>query len=210
MRRTQSENNTYEMDETVLQNLYETSIVVKNGLEERGYKSVLFSSLTEREATAEAAVHIGYLLTQLKKKVLIVNLDYQSSNMIEGYLHADKESSLIAQLKESAYISEAIAQSQYTDLDLIGIEEIDENEFVSAVNNYDLKSKLKPLTNYYDALIVVGPGENFSKYHANILELVDSAVTIVNSKRNDRKRLKSYMDKFKVFNIRSFGIIRKD
>ncbi|MFD2830017.1 ParA family protein [Corticicoccus populi] len=210
MRRTQAESSRQEIDDKILKKLYDSAIVVKNGIEERGYKSVLFSSLSEREATAEAAVHIGYLLTQLKKKVLIVNLNHKSSDLVDGYLKADKGASLIKQLKESAYISEAIAQSQYSNLDLIEIEEVTSDEFVSAVNEYDLKSKLSPLTNYYDVLIVIGPGEEHFSYYANILELVDSAVTIVNSRKNDRKRLKTYMDKFKVFNIRSFGIIRKD
>lgn len=210
MRRTQTDVENFEIDDSILQRLYETSIVIKNGIEEKGYKSVLFSSIAERAATAEAAVHVGYLLTQLKKKVLIVNLDQKNSEMVDGYLQADKEASLLSQLKKSAYISEAIAQSQYSNLDLLEIEDISDDEFVNAVNEYDLKSKLKPLTNYYDVLIVIGPEKETFNYYANILELVDSAVTVVNGRKNDRKRLKSYIDKFRVFNIRSFGIIRKD
>lgn len=212
MKRTQTDTDieTYEIDDSILQPLYETSIIVKNGLEEKGYKTVLFSSVAEREATAEAAVHVGYLLTELKKKVLIVNLDHKNAGVVDGYLQAEKGASLISQLKESAYISEAIAQTQYSNLDLLGIEDITDHEFVSAVNDYDLKSKLQPLANYYDVLIVVGPETETFNYYANILELVDSSITVVNSRKNDRKRLKSHIDKFRVFNIRSFGIIRKD
>ena len=210
MQRSQSEKLENEISENTLSHLYETAIVIKNGVEEGNYKSVLFSSIDNREATIESAVHIGFLLTQLKKKVLLVNLDHQNSGCINEYLQTEKKATLISQLRNSAYISEAITRTQYENLDSIGIEEIDEDEFATTVNQFDLKSKLQPLTNYYDLLIIVGPETKKFNYYANVYELSDSAVTVVNSKNNDKDLLKKHIDKFKVFNIRSFGILRKD
>lgn len=210
MQRSQSKISANDISENTLSHLYETAIVIKNGMEEENYKSVLFSSIDNREATIESAVHIGYLLTQLNKKVLLVNLDHHNSGCINEYLQIEKRASLISQLKSSAYISEAISQTQYENFDSIGIEAIDEDEFATTVNQYDLKSKLQPLTNYYDLLIVVGPETKSFNYYANIYELSDSAITITNSKNNDKNLLKKHIDKFKVFNIRSFGILRKD
>ena len=210
MQRSQSKKSTNEISENTLSHLYETAIVIKNGVEEGNYKSVLFSSIDNREATIESAVHIGFLLTQLKKKVLLVNLDHHNSGCINEYLQTEKRAALISQLKNSAYISEAITRTQYENFDTIGIEEIDEDEFATTVNQYDLKSKLQPLTNYYDLLIIVGPEMKSFNYYANVYELSDSAITIVNSKNNDKNLLKKHIDKFKVFNIRSFGILRKD
>src|SRR5699024_1180032 len=117
---------------------------------------VVYSSSDNREATIESAVYIGFLLTQLKKKVLLVNLDHHNTGCINEYLQIENNAALISQLKSSAYISEAITRTQYDDFDTMGIEEIDEDEFATTVNQYDLKSKLQPLTNYYDLLIVVG------------------------------------------------------
>ena len=210
MQRSRSRTSANEISENTLSHLYETAIVIKNGVEVGDYKSVLFSSIDNREATIESAVHIGFLLTQLKKKVLLVNLDHHNSGCINEYLQTEKRAALISQLKNSAYISEAITRTQYDNLDAVGIEEIDEDEFATTVNQYDLKSKLQPLTNYYDLLMIVGPEMKSFNYYANIYELSDSAVTIVNSKNNDKDLLKKHVDKFKVFNIRSFGILRKD
>lgn len=210
MQRSQSKASTNEISENTLSHLYETAIVIKNGVEEGNHKSVLFSSIDNRKATIESAVHISFLLTQLKKKVLLVNLDHHNTDCINEYLQTEEKPKLISQLKSSSYISEAISRTQYENLDTIGIEEIDEDEFATTVNQYDLKSKLQPLTNYYDLLIIVGPEKKHFNYYANVYELSDSAITIVNSKNNDKNLLKKHIDKFKVFNIRSFGILRKD
>ncbi|WP_052256882.1 ParA family protein [Salinicoccus sp. YB14-2] len=210
MRRSPRDMVSREISEDILSDLYETAIVIKNGVDERQYDSMLVSSIDNREATIEAAVHIGYLLTQFKKKVLLVNLDPENIYTIDEYLDPDKEADLISQLKHSSYISESISRSQYENFDSVGVEKITEDDFATTVNQYDLKSKLQPLTNYYDLMIVVGPEADKFNYYANILELVDSALTVVNNKTNDRRLLKKHMDKFRVFNIRSFGIIRKD
>lgn len=209
MKRAQNDQGRRKIDDSVLNRLYEPAMVIKNGIEEKGYNSVLFSSVDERTATVEAAVHISYLLTQLNKKVLVVNLDYRNLNLLKDYLEPNKNPSLISQLKESAYISESIAQTQYANLDLIEVEEISDDEFATTVNDFDFKSKLQPITNYYDVLIVIGPETASFEYYANVYELADSALTIVNDQRNGRKALKAHVDKLGLFNIRSFGIIKK-
>src|SRR5699024_5688574 len=102
MRRSQGDMVSREISDDILSDLYETAIVIKNGVEERQYDSMLLSSIDNREATIEAAVHIGYLLTQFKKKVLLVNLDPENIYTIDEYLDPDKEADLISQLKHSS------------------------------------------------------------------------------------------------------------
>lgn len=210
MRRSRNEPILKEISEDTLDKLYDAAMAIKNGAEESDYKSVLFSSMDNREATLEAAIHIGYFLVQLKKKILIVNFDSVNNQHINEYLELNKGVDLISQLRHSAYISESIARSQYENLDLMGIEEISEDEFATIANHYNLKNKLKPLTNYYDLMIVIGPEADTFNYYANIMEITDCAITVVNSRKNNKKALKSHLEKFEVFNIRSFGIIRKD
>src|SRR5699024_11323923 len=95
MRRSQSGMVPREISDDILSDLYETAIVIKNGVYERQYDSMLVSSIDNREATIEAAIHIGYLLTKFKKKVLLIKLAPQNIYTIYENLYPDSEEALI-------------------------------------------------------------------------------------------------------------------
>src|SRR5699024_9105076 len=121
MRRSQSDMVSRVISDEILSDLYETAIVIKNGVDERQYDTMLFRYIDNRKASIVAAVHIGYLLTEFKKKVLLVNLDTENIYTIDEYLDPDKEADLISQLKHSSYISESISRSQFENFDSVGI-----------------------------------------------------------------------------------------
>src|SRR5699024_2877697 len=92
----------------------------------------------------------------LEKKVLLVNLDLGHVDGLGTYFETDGAKTLVETVSNSYYLSEAIQQTQYENLDVIALEEVGEPEFIEVLNTRDIKSKLNPLKNYYDLVLIIG------------------------------------------------------
>ena len=64
-----------DLEPQILDSLYNSAKSIINVSEQKGLGTVLFTSVNDGKGTRTAASHIGYILTQLEKKVLLVNLD---------------------------------------------------------------------------------------------------------------------------------------
>ena len=197
-----------DLDATVLDVLYNSAKSILNTSEEKGLGTVLFSSVNDAEGTFKAASHISYILTQLERKVLLVNLDLGHTDGLGTYFETDGSKTLVETVSSSYYLSEAIQQTQYENLDVIALEEVGEPEFIEVLNTKDIKSKLNPLKNYYDLVLLIGPEAERFEHYSNIFELADGTVTVSRDKTSNYKDLKRHIDKLGLFNIVSFGIIR--
>lgn len=198
-----------DFDEDIINKLYDTAIAIRNENYDNPNNKTLFSSVDQRIATADAAMHIAYLLTELKDKVLVVNLDSSSTSIVEEYIHSKSKPNLFTTLKTSMFLSEAINQSKYEKLDIIHVEELAENELMEKFNQYNVLSKLAPLKNYYDHIFLIGPEFQSMENYGVFLELADSAVTVISANKNDKRELNQYLQKINLFNVKSFGILRK-
>ena len=107
------------------------------------------------------------------------------------------------------FLSEAINQTKYEKLDIIHVEEMPETELMDKFSQYNVLSKLSPLKNYYDHIFIIGPEFQKLENYGAILELADTAVTVISAKKNDRYELNHYLQKISLFNVKSFGILRK-
>ena len=105
--------------------------------------------------------------------------------------------------------SEAINQSKYEKLDIIHVEELAEDELMEKFSQYNVLSKLGPLKNYYNHIFIIGPEFQEMRNYGVILELADSAVTVISTNKNDKRELNQYLQKINLFNVKSFGILRK-
>ncbi|HLQ97114.1 MAG TPA: AAA family ATPase [Candidatus Dormibacteraeota bacterium] len=209
MKRTESYiKETEDLDVKVLDNLYNAAKSILNASEKKNLSTVLFTSFNDAEGTLISASHIAYLLTQLSKKVLLINLDLNHPENLSKYLEMDENITMIDVIGKSSYLSEAIQQTQYDKLDVIHLGEIDEANFLEVLNTKDIKSRLSPLNNYYDMVFLIGPEATKFGQYANIFELTESAVTVSKDKTSNYKGLKHHIDKLGLFNIVSFGIIR--
>ncbi len=198
----------HDLNPQTLDALYNPAKSILNSSEKKDMGAVLFSSVNDAEGTFNAACHISYIFTQLEKKVLVLNLDLYNYTGLNRYFETSGDKTLIETITVSSYLSEAIQQTQYENLDIISLEEVKEQVFIEMLNTNDIKSRLNPLKNYYDLVLIIGPeAQNFEQY-ANIFELADSAVTVSKDKTSDYKALKHHIDKLGLFNIVSFGIIR--
>lgn len=204
-----TEDRSIDFDEEIINKLYDTAIAIRNENHDNPNNKTIFSSVDKRMATVDAAMHIAYILTELKDKVLVVNFDSESTAAIEEYIHSKAKPNLFTTLKHSMFLSEAINQSEYEKLDIIHVEEMNENALMAKFGEHNVLSKLSPLKNYYDHIFIIGPP--FSEYenYGVFLELADSAVTVIDAKKNDRHELNHYLQKINLFNVKSFGILRK-
>jgi len=198
-----------EFSEDTLNALYDTAVAIRKENHNNPDNKTLFSSLNKQVATIDAAMHIAYILTQLKDRVLVVNLDGQSVPYVEEYIHSKAKPNLFTTLKTSMFLSEAIKPTECERLDIIHVEDLPEDELRVKFNEYNVLSKLSPLKNYYDHIFIIGPAVTSIDNYGTYLELADSAVTVISAKNNNRKELKHYLQKINLFNVKSFGILRK-
>ena len=206
-----SENDVKQIDfnEDTLNILYDTAVAIRKENHNNPDNKTIFSSLNKQKATIDAAMHIAYILTQLKDRVLVVNLDGQSVAYVEEYIHSKAKPNLFTTLKTSMFLSEAINPTECEKLDIIHVEDLPEEDLKKKFNEYNVLSKLSPLKNYYDNIFIIGPEVSNIDSYGTYLELADSALTVISAKNNNRKDLKHYLQKINLFNVKSFGILRK-
>lgn len=197
-----------DLNPQILDALYNPAKSILNVSEQKDLGTVLFTSVNDAYGTMTAATHISYILTQLKKKVLLINLDLNNPDGLNHYFEISGDRKLIETIHESSYLSEAIQQTQYENLDVITLEDIEEPEFIEVLNNKNIKAKLNPLKNYYDLVMLIGPEAKQFEHYSNIFELSESAVTLSRDKTSNYRQVKQHMDKLGLFNMVSFGIIR--
>lgn len=198
-----------DFNEDIINKLYDTAIAIRNENHDNPNNKTLFSSVDQSTATVDAAMHIAYILTELKDKILVVNLDSSSTANIEEYIHSKAKPNLFTTLKSSMFLSDAINQSKYEKLDIIHVEALSEDELVDKFSQYNILSKLAPLKNYYNHIFIIGPEFQSMSNYGVILELADSAVTVISANKNDKRELNQYLQKINLFNVKSFGILRK-
>lgn len=198
-----------DFNEEIINKLYDTAIAIKTENHDNPNNKTLFASVNQGAGVVEAAMHIAYILTELKDKVLVVNLDGSSVESVESYIHSKAKPNLFTTLRTSMFLSEAINQSKYEKLDIIHVEDMTENDLMEKLSQYNVLSKLSPLKNYYDHIFLIGPEFQNVENYGTILELADSAVTVISATKNDKNELNHYLQKINLFNVKSFGILRK-
>ncbi|WP_411843705.1 AAA family ATPase [Salinicoccus sp. HZC-1] len=198
----------HDLEPQILDALYNSAKSILNVSEKRELGTVLFTSVNDDEGTITAASHISYILTQLEKKVLLVNLDLNKPDGLNYYFETSRDRKLIETISASSYLSEAIQQTQYENLEVITIEDVEEPAFIDILNTKNIKAKLNPLKNYYDLVLLIGPEAEQFEHYSNIFELAESAVTVSKDETSDYRKVKRHIDKLGLFNMVSFGIIR--
>ena len=198
-----------ELNDQTIVDLFNASLVVQNAVEKNGVETVLMTSVELREKVAYAAVHLAKLLQSNKKSVLIMNLDYHTSEYIESFFSAPEEKKEFIEVLDSEdYLSEAIFKTQYSGLDFTVIEEYDDREFINLMLSSDLKERLVPIREYYDVILLVGPNHKTFLKYGNIFNLVDAVIPVVDAKKNKGSELKQLVDEYRGFNLRNLGVLR--
>ena len=198
-----------ELNDQTIVDLFNASLVVQNAVEKNGVETVLMTSVESREKVAYAAVHLAKLLQSNKKSVLIMNLDYHTSEYIESFFSAPEEKKEFIEVLDSEdYLSEAIFKTQYSGLDFTVIEEYDDREFINLMLSSDLKERLVPIREYYDVILLVGPNHKTFLKYGNIFNLADAVIPVVDAKKNKGSDLKQLVDEYRGFNLRSLGVLR--
>ena len=198
-----------ELNDQTIVDLFNASLVVQNAVEKNGVETVLMTSVELREKVAYAAVHLAKLLQSNKKSVLIMNLDYHTSEYIESFFSAPEEKKEFIEVLDSEdYLSEAIFKTQYSGLDFTVIEEYDDREFINLMLSSDLKERLVPIREYYDVILLVGPNHKTFLKYGNIFNLADAVIPVVDAKKNKGSELKQLVDEYRGFNLRSLGVLR--
>lgn len=198
-----------ELNEQTIVDLFNASLVVQNAVEKNNVEIVLMTSVASREKVAKAVVHLAKLLQSNKKSVLILNLDYQTSEFIESYFTAPEEKKEFIEVLDSEdYLSEAIFKTQYSGLDFTVIEEYEDRAFINLMLSSNLKERLVPIKEYYDVVLLVGPEHKTFLKYGNIFNLADAIIPVVNAKKNKGEDLKRLVDEYRGFNLRSLGVLR--
>lgn len=189
--------------------LFDASLVLQTAVEKEGIDTVLLTSVNQRDKVAYAAVHLAKLLQSVDKKVLILNLDYNTSEYIESFFQTHDESKeFIDALEEKGYLSEAIFHSHYPGLDFTVIEEYEDRSFINLMLSSDMKEKLVPLREYYDVLMMLGPEHSSFMKYGNIFNMAEAVITVVDAKKNNSRDLRALVDDYRAFGLKSLGVLR--
>lgn len=195
-------------DQTIV-DLFDASLVIQTTVENKGIDTVLLTSVNQRDKVAYAAVHLAKLLQSIDKKVLILNLDYQSSEYIESYFQTHDESKeFIDALEEKGYLSDAIFHSHYPGLDFTVIEEYEDRAFINLMLSSDMKEKLVPLREFYDVILMVGPEHGSFMKYGNIFNMAEAVIPVVDAKKNNLDALRTLVDEYRSFGLKSLGVLR--
>lgn len=203
------EDESVDFDERTIHNLYDTALAIKKENHNSSKNKFLFISFDKQDAKVEAAIHIAYILSVLKENVLVINLDSESINQVEKYIHSNAKPNLFGTLEETLFLSEAINHTKYDKLDIIHVESMSEEELIFSLNEKKVPLKISKLKSYYNHIVIIGPRirdlENYGAY----MELTNNVITVIDAKNNDKYQLQNLLQKFKLFNVKSFGILRK-
>lgn len=198
-----------EMNDQTIVDLFDASLVVQNAVEKEGVETVLLTSVASRDKVARAAAHLGKLLQSNKKSVLIMNLDYKVSEYFESYFMPSEEGKeFIDVLESDGYLSEAIFKSQYPGLDFTAIEEYEDRAFINLMLSSNMKERMIPIKEYYDVILMIGPEhKKFMKY-GNLFNMADAIIPVVDAKKNNAGDLRRFVDEYRAFGLKSFGVLR--
>ena len=197
------------MNDQTIVDLFDASLVVQTAVEKEGIDTVLLTSVNQRDKVAYAAVHLAKLIQSNDKKVLILNLDYQTSEYIESFFQTHDESKeFIDALEEKGYLSEAIFHSQYPGLDFTVIEEYEDRAFINLMLSSGTKEKLVPLREFYDVIIMVGPEHGSFMKYGNIFNMAEVVIPVVDAKKNNSNALRALVDDYRAFGVQSLGVLR--
>lgn len=196
------------LDEEIITKLHETAQSLVRSLKRNKIQTLLFSSINDGEGVASAVLHIAYIISRMKQKVLLINLDPLSLEYFKDYLDVKEEPKLLSTLQSSGYLSEAIDGTGFDLIDYIGIEDVEEADAANILNGSGVEERLLPLSNYFDCIFIVGPEYAFSDEYGHIFGLAEGAVTISKDKTSDYRKLRGYLNALKYYNVHSFGLIR--
>src|SRR5699024_11880538 len=112
-----------DLDARALDALYNSAKSILNTSEKKGLGTVLFSSVNDAEGTFKAASHISYILTQLEKKVLLVNLDLGHVDGLGTYFETDGAKTLVEQCSISSICIEAFNRRHKKNLKFMELQE---------------------------------------------------------------------------------------
>lgn len=198
-----------EMNDQTIVDLFNASLVVQNAVEKDDVETVLMTSVNSRDKVVYAAVHLAKLIQANKKSVLIMNLDYKSSEYLESFFMSSEDGKeFIDVLESDSYLSESIFKSQYPGLDYTVIEDYEDRAFINLMLSSNMKERIVPIREYYDVILLIGPEhKSFLKY-GNIFNMADAIIPVVNTKKNNSADLKKFVDEYRAFNLKSFGVLR--
>ncbi|TVT28892.1 hypothetical protein FO441_01015 [Salinicoccus cyprini] len=208
MRKQSEVDNFQGVDHEILENLQTATKVIRNTMGRNGLQTLLVSSVNDSSGVAEAATHIAYLMVQLGQRILLINMDCTMEEHVVSRLQPEKGDKLLKTLAGSPYMSEAIKQTQYDELNYIGIEDVDDKELMDIIDGSNLDSRLNPLRNYFDTIIIIGPDYERYERYSSIFETADSLVTISKDNTSDYRKLRTYLNESDLFKLYSLGVIR--
>lgn len=189
--------------------LFDASLVIQTAVEKEGTDTVLLTSVNHRDKVAYATVHLAKLLQSVDKKVLILNLDYKTSEYVETYFQTHDESKeFIDALEEKGYLSDAIFHSQYPGLDFTVIEEYEDRAFINLMLSSGMKEKLVPLREFYDVILMIGPEHGSFMKYGNIFNMAEAVIPVVDVKKNNLDTLRALVDDYRAFGLKSLGVLR--
>ncbi|WP_271402338.1 hypothetical protein [Salinicoccus roseus] len=178
--------------------------------EAEGVTTVLFTSDDDPFGSLIAATAIAQIFIGYNKRVLLFSMIPGSLSPLQEKYELDGHRGFMKVAGSSDYLSRAIYTTEGDGFDIAGVEEVEEEPYLDMLERYDLESRMPPLENYYDHILIVGPAKESSMVYPHIYKVAEAVVLISRNSTSDYRRLNILIDEHSRHNLHNFGIIRRE
>lgn len=161
-------------------------------------------SAYQQEAKSTCVLNLGYVYSQLGKKVLIIDLDLRLPS-IHRKLHIRNKAGVTDVVNRKISFNDAVVHyTRNYDVLLSGTKTVYASELIQS-NVF--KSFLEELRNVYDIILIDCPPINMVTDGMIASTLSDGTIMVIASNHNDKNDLIKAKDTLKQFDVNMLGIV---
>lgn len=160
-------------------------------------KIIALTSVNQNEGKTVLALHLGRSLSELGKRVLVVDADLRKSVMVGRNSDSKNVTGLSEAITGMASLADCIYSTQYTDLDVMFSGKYPPNP-VELLNGKYFEGLINAVSKAYDYIIIDTPPLGMVIDAAVIAARCDSAILVIGSKNvhyRDAQEVVSQLEK---------------
>lgn len=172
----------------------------------RDVKVIALTSVTQNEGKTILALHLGRSLSELGKRVLVVDADLRKSVMAGRNSNSKKVQGLSETMTGMAILRDCIYQTQYENLDVLFSGKYPPNP-VELLNGRYFDELIKAVSGVYDYVIVDTPPLGMVIDAAVIAAHCDSAILVIGNNNIHYRDAQEVVNQLKKSGCNVLGVV---
>ena len=169
-------------------------------------KIIALTSVTQNEGKTVMALHLGRSLSELGKRVLVIDADLRKSVMVGRNSNSRNVSGLSETITGMANLQDCIYATQYTDLDVLFSGKYPPNP-VELLNGKYFEGLLNAVSRVYDYVIIDTPPLGMVIDAAVIAAHCDSAILVIGSNNIHYRDAQEVVSQLKKSGCNVLGVV---